>query len=140
VNLYVDTSALFAIMDADDGNHRAAFAVWQGLLSDRDALHTSNYVILETVALLQNRIGLEAVRLFTADILPIFTVSWVDEGIHRSSHHALLVAARRHISLVDCVSFEVMRRLDLDRVFCFDPHFAELGFEALPGAPAQPQR
>jgi predicted nucleic acid-binding protein len=134
VNLFVDTSALFAIMDADDGNHRAAFAAWQGLLAGRDTLHTSNYVIVETVALLQNRIGLDAVRLFTADLLPIVTVTWVDEGIHRSAHHALLVAGRRQVSLVDCVSFEVMRRLDVDRAFCFDPHFAKQGFAVLPAA------
>ncbi|OHD73731.1 MAG: hypothetical protein A2177_06260 [Spirochaetes bacterium RBG_13_68_11] len=121
-------------MDVGDGNHRAAFAVWQGLLKSRDALHTSNYVIVEVVALLQNRIGLDAVRLFTADILPIITVAWVDEGIHRSAHHALLVAGRRRMSLVDCVSFELMRRLDVDRAFCFDPHFAEQGFAVLPTA------
>ena len=134
MNLFVDTSALFAIMDADDGNHRAAFAVWQGLLAGRDTLHTSNYVIVETVALLQNRIGLDAVRSFTADILPIVAVAWVDEGIHRSAHHALLVAGRRQVSLVDCVSFDLMRRLDVDRAFCFDPHFAEQGFTVLPAA------
>ena len=134
MNLFVDTSALFAIMDAGDRNHRAAFAVWQGLLKSRDGLQTSNYVILETVALLQNRIGLEAVRLFTADILPIIPVAWVDEGVHRSAHHALLVAGRRQMSIVDCVSFELMRRLDLDRAFCFDPHFAEQGFAVVPAA------
>jgi uncharacterized protein len=134
LNLFVDTSALFAIMDAGDGNHRAAFSVWQGLLSGRDTLHTSNYVIVETLALLQNRIGLDAVRVFTADLLPIVSVTWVDEGIHRSAHHALLVAGRRQVSLVDCVSFEVMRRLAVDRAFCFDPHFAEQGFNVLPAA------
>ncbi len=100
MNLFVDTSALFAIMDAGDANHQAAFAEWQGLLANRDALQTSNYVILETVALLQNGIGLEAVRLFTADVMPIIIMSWVDEGIHRSAHHSLLVAGRRQVSLV----------------------------------------
>lgn len=133
MRLFVDTSALFAIMDDEDGNHRAAFAVWQDLLAGRDSLRTSNYVILETVALVQKRIGFDAVRLFTTDILPIIAVTWVDEDIHRAAHHALLVAGRRQMSLVDCVSFEVMRRLDLDRIFCFDPHFAEQGFDVVPG-------
>jgi predicted nucleic acid-binding protein len=132
MNVYVDTSAFYALLDADDGMHRAALGAWEDLLGGRTVLHASNYVILETVALLQVRIGLDAVRLFTADIQPIVTVSWVDEGIHRSAHHALLVAGRRQVSLVDCVSFEVMRRLDLDRAFCFDPHFAEQGFGVVP--------
>jgi len=74
------------------------------------------------------------VRTFTTDILPIVTVSWVDEGVHRSAHHALLVSGRRQVSLVDCVSFEVMPRLDLNSVFCFDPHFAEQGFRVVPAA------
>jgi len=134
VNLYVDTSAFYAILDADDDRHPAAQDAWKDLLGSRTSLLASNYVILETVALLQGRIGLEAVRTFTADILPIVTVSWVEEVVHRSAHHALLVSGRRQVSLVDCVSFEVMRRLDLDSVFCFDPHFAEQGFRVVPAA------
>ncbi|MCX7029431.1 MAG: PIN domain-containing protein [Spirochaetes bacterium] len=134
MNVYVDTSALYALLDADDGKHRSALGTWEDLLGGRTALHAANCVILETIALLQGRIGLEAVRLFSADILPIITVAWVDEGIHRSTHHALLVAGRRQVSLIDCVSFEVMRRLDLDSAFCFDPHFAEQGFAVVPAA------
>lgn len=42
-------------------------------------------------------------------------------------------AARRSLSLVDVVSSEVMRRLDLTQAFCFDLHFAEQGFHVLPG-------
>ena len=41
----------------------------------------------------------------------------------------MLTAARRRLSLVDCVSFDVMRRLGLNRVFCFDQHFEEQGFD-----------
>jgi predicted nucleic acid-binding protein len=58
-------------------------------------------------------------------------IFWVDEGVHRSSHHALLVSTHRRLSLVDCVSFEVMRRLHLNTAFCFYPHFAEQGFRVL---------
>jgi len=32
---------------------------------------------------------------------------------------------------VDCVSFELMRRLGLARAFCFDSHFDEQGFETI---------
>jgi predicted nucleic acid-binding protein len=69
-----------------------------------------------------------------ADVLPIVQIHYVDEGHHRSAFHALLVASRRKLSLVDCVSFESMRRSGLERAFCFDPHFAEQGFTVLPDA------
>jgi len=35
---------------------------------------------------------------------------------------------RKKLSLVDCVSFNLMRRLGVKKVFAFDPHFKEQGF------------
>ena len=64
-------------------------------------------------------------------ILLVVQVVWVDEGIHRSAQHALLVALRRELSRVDCVSFEAMRRLGLFTAFSFDQHFSEQGFQLL---------
>lgn len=133
MNVFIDTSALYAVLDADDDQHSAAKITWIDLLEGRHNLHTNNYILLETVALLQSRIGMPGVRTFTADILPTLNTLWVDEGTHRSAHHALLISGRRRLSLVDCVSFEVMRRLHLSVVFCFDPHFAEQGYQVLPG-------
>jgi predicted nucleic acid-binding protein len=105
VSIYVDTSAFFAVLDADDEMHPAAQKEWERALSSGEFFHTSSYVLVETSALLQRRIGMDALRTFTADILPVINVIWADEGIHRSAYHALLVSSRRDISLVDCVSF-----------------------------------
>lgn len=132
MSVFVDTSGFYAVLDADDGRHEAAREAWKRLLAGRDALHTTNYVLLETTVLLQSRIGMEGLRAFAADAWPVLTIHWVDEEMHRSAYHALLVASRRHLSLVDCVSFEAMRRLGLEKVFGFDPHFAEQGFQPLP--------
>jgi predicted nucleic acid-binding protein len=35
------------------------------------------------------------------------------------------------LSLTDCVSFSIIRRLGFRTVFCFDKHFQEHGFEAV---------
>jgi predicted nucleic acid-binding protein len=132
VSVFIDSSAFYAVMDADDDRHAAARDEWERLLKGRDMLHTTNYVLVETAALLQSRLGMDALRTFTADILPVLSIRWVDEGLHRSAQHALLVSGRRNLSLVDCTSFEALRSLGLDRVFCFDPHFAEQGFRIVP--------
>ncbi len=131
MTVFVDTSAFYAVIDADDDRHPTAKHAWEGLLDERDTLHTTNYVLVETIALLQSRIGMEGVRTFTADVMPVLAVMWVDEGTHRWAHHALLISSRRALSLVDCVSFEVMRRQGIDRAFCFDEHFAEQGFQVI---------
>lgn len=134
MSVFVDTSAFYAVLDGDDARHTEARGAWERLLAARDPLHTTNYVLVETLALMQARIGLDCVRAFSADILPVLSVFWIDEGSHRSAHHALLAASRRDLSLVDCASFEAMRRLGLRDAFCFDPHFAEQGFRTLPAA------
>jgi len=95
-------------------------------------LFSSNYVILETSALLQHRFGTDALRMFESDILPVIDIVWVDETIHKQGMSALLVANRRNLSLVDCTSFEIIRQFGMDEVFTFDHHFNEQGFKVIP--------
>ena len=133
---FVDTSAFFAVLDADDRMHARARKEWGRLLESGASFCTTNYVVLETAALLQNRIGVEGVRAFAADVVPVVDIIWVNEGMHLSAFHALLVSGRRDLSLVDCASFEAMRRSGIDQAFCFDPHFTEQGFAVLPRSPA----
>jgi predicted nucleic acid-binding protein len=132
MNIFIDTSAFLAVLNANDLFHSAAKASWEEILASNSTLFTSNYVLLETTALLQHRFGIEAVRLFESDILPILEIAWVDEAIHKRGMSALLVANRRNLSLVDCTSFEVMRKVGLDAAFTIDPHFRELGFTVIP--------
>jgi len=132
MSAFVDTSAFFAVLDADDGNHDRARQVWEDLLTQEAVLVCSNYVLVETLALVQRRLGLPAVRTFQEDIMPVLNVEWVDETIHQVGIASVLAAARRGLSLVDCVSFEIMRRLGIKTAFAFDHHFEEQGFECLP--------
>ena len=125
---FVDTSALVAVLDADDEHHKAARDAWEFLL-DRDALLvTTNYVVLETCAVLQRSCGIDALRVFLLELLPVLSVAWVEEQAHQAGIAALLAAARRKLSLVDCTSFEMMRQRGITAAFAFDRHFAEYGF------------
>jgi len=125
---FVDTSAFYAVLDADDDNHQTAKETWITLLRQSSTLFTTNYVLLETAALLQHRIGLTAVRSFHEDVVPLLQVEYVTEEMHRSGVEAVLAAGRKRLSLVDCVSFQVMRQLGIRDAFCFAAHFAEQGF------------
>jgi predicted nucleic acid-binding protein len=132
VSTFVDTSAFLAVLDADDAQHTRASRVWSGLVGGEADLLTTSYVLVETFALAQARLGLGAARLLNDDVVPILRVTWVDEALHRAAMTALLTAQRRELSLVDCVSFEVMRRLGSDRAFAFDRHFRQQGFTLIP--------
>jgi predicted nucleic acid-binding protein len=126
---FADTSALYAVLDRDDENHQAARATWDLLLKSDAFLVTSNYVLVETCALVQHRLGLDALRTFQDDILPLLTVEWISRAQHDSAIAVVLSAGRKGLSLVDCVSFGLMRSAGLRKAFAFDRHFVEQGFD-----------
>lgn len=132
MNIFLDTAAFLAVLNATDQFHGQARRVWEEIIQSEITLFTSSYVVLETISLLQHRFGVDAVRLFDSDILPIVKIAWVDEVIHKQGLSALLTANRRSLSLVDCTSFEIMRTFGIEEVFTFDTHFNEQGFRMIP--------
>jgi len=131
VAIFVDTSALLPILNQDDVDFPAAQRIWERLAKEQAALVTSSYVLVETVALIQNRLGMAAVQDFQESIVPLFQVVWITEALHQIGVAALLVVNRRQLSLVDCVSFVVCRQRQIEQVFAFDAHFSEQGFVCL---------
>jgi len=132
MTIFVDTSAFYAVLDRGDENHASARETWLRLLREQHTLFTSNYVLLETCALLQNRLGIPALRTFHEDVAPLLRVVWVTDGPHASGMEAVLAAGRKRLSIVDCIAFQVMRESAVDTAFSFDRHFAEQGFTVIP--------
>lgn len=132
MTVFVDTSALYAVLDADDLRHDSADHAWRDLLTGDAALRTHSAVVVETSALVQARLGMDAVRVLHADVLPLLSVCFVDAALHRQAVTALLAAGRRSLSLVDWTSFELMRNENLTEAFAFDDDFANQGFMTLP--------
>ena len=129
---YADTSALYAWLDVSARAHEPVRHALEDALQ-HSLVVTSNYVLAELVAVAQRRLGMEPTRQFLDEFAPELVVHWVDEDLHQSGVAAMLTAGRRDLSLVDCTSFEIMRRRGIRRVFTLDRHFAEQGFECLPG-------
>lgn len=127
---FVDSSALYAFLDGSDRFNARAVDGWGSLL-DTDELVTHNYVLLETSALLQTRMGTKPVQALHDEFVPALTVHFIDRGLHEQAVHAVAASERPTVSLVDRVSFILMRRLGVTRVFAFDPHFSDEGFEVV---------
>ena len=132
MSLFIDTSALYALLDGDAPRHPDVVAAWRTVTDDERVLFTSNYVLVESFALVQSRLGVEAVHGFASAFVPLLQPVWVDEELHAAAVASLFTAARRRLSLVDCVSFELMRRLGLTDVLALDTDFARQGFNLLP--------
>jgi predicted nucleic acid-binding protein len=140
VRVFVDTSALLALLDEDDDHHHEAAAAMRFLIATAE-LVTHNYVHVEVLALARRRLGPMAVGKLMDGLLPALTTTWVDEPLHRASLAAHR-AAGPGVSLVDRVSFEVMRREGIDQAFAFDADFEAQGFgrPVVPAASGQGRR
>ena len=103
--------------------------MWGELIEDGESLTTSSFVLTETYALLQSRMGIDAVRTMHEELFPMLEVYWVDATTFAEAAAALLVADRRQLSLVDCVSFVLMRKLGITRALAWDNHFEGQGFQ-----------
>lgn len=127
----VDTSALYALLDRDDQNHPEAKERWEMLLEEGEPLCTHTYVGVEITALVQRRLGIEAVRALEA-LMGVIALYPVSLALHQQALAALLSAGRREVSLVDWVSFLWMREQNIRQAFAFDQHFLEQGFTSPP--------
>ncbi|MGQ9808675.1 MAG: type II toxin-antitoxin system VapC family toxin [Armatimonadota bacterium] len=129
MSVYVDTSAILAIIDADDRWHTQAAEAWLALMESPEEVLTSNYAVVEVASLLQRRFGLKVLRRFVEEMLPAMTVVFVDPGLQERALSAVLAGrGRRGPGLVDCAAFEIIRERSVDRVFAFDSHFRERGY------------
>lgn len=90
MRVFVDTSALLAVIDRDDRFHPPARQFWEQRLSGPTVFLTSNYIVLETTALIQNRLGIAAVSLLHEEILPVIYQEWIDLALHQRAVAALL--------------------------------------------------
>lgn len=121
MTLYVDTSAWYAVIDADDASHSRAAAT----LSSGERLLTSDHVVVETWWLLRRRLGWRVAERFWTGLGPsgveVETVRATDLERARAIGEAFL---DQDLSIVDRTSFAVLQRLRLDRVAAFDHHFA----------------
>lgn len=132
MSLFLDTSGLYALLVATETEHAAVKKSFAVAAQRGRPLVTTSYVLLETSALLQHRIGLEPVRDLDGKIAPLLRVVYVDEALHRRGLTRLFRLDRRRVSLVDAVSFETMDAEGITDVLGLDEDFSTAGFRLIP--------
>ena len=130
---FVDTSALYALIDRKDSHHSKMSGVVRRLLHSSRRLVTTDYVVCEAVNLANARAGhhVGGRLLDLVDRSSALRIEWI--GSLR--FEATKIFYRRHsdhrYSFTDCTSFVVMRDLKILDVLTTDRHFREAGFQIL---------
>lgn len=132
MSVFVDTSVFLAVLAEDDTNNTIASETLASLVENGEQLITSNYILVESYALIQRRMGMDAIRDFQDKILPALITAWVSAEEHQRAMAQFLSENRRNLSFVDCSSFEIVQRVQAEKVLTFDSHFRAQGFEVIP--------
>ena len=126
--VFVDTSGFHAFLDRTDPFHAKARDLFIRARDEKWQLFTTSYVVHESWALIQARLGWEAVEDWIGSLLPMCEIAWVDESMHRLGAARARQAKERRLSLTDCVSFEVMSSRGCTEAIADDEHFRRLGY------------
>ncbi|MCI0534512.1 MAG: PIN domain-containing protein [Verrucomicrobiales bacterium] len=126
--VFVDTSGFYALLDGTDPFHPTAKSLFQRAEREQWLLVTTNYVVHETWALVQHRLGWDALDDFLDVMLPLCRVEFADEALHASGVQRCRQARLRNLSLTDCISFECMKRSGITEAIANDAHFAREQF------------
>lgn len=127
---FIDTAAFLALYIKNDQYHPEAQKFFRGL--PRPFL-TSNHVVDELATLLGRiagfRFAVDRVEdLYASPSIDILASTRDDE---MEAIRWMKKYSDKEISFTDCVSFALARRLGIRRVFTFDRHFRDAGFEVI---------
>ena len=120
-----DSSAVLALLDADDADHGLAARVASDIAQERRPSFITNYVEVETHALLLRKLGRTLAREWLLrGGLPVVRAT-PDEESH--AKELLERYSDKDWSLCDSISFSVIASRGVGLAFSFDHHFLQFG-------------
>jgi len=76
--IFIDTSAFYALISRTDRFHEKAKFVYKNLIDEEKTLYTSSYVLVETIALINHRLGFETLKKFMENFENIIKTIYID--------------------------------------------------------------
>ena len=120
-----DSSAILALLDADDADHARAVAVARAIASEERPSFITNYVEAEAHALLLRKLGRTvALRWLLVGGLPVVRALPAEE---ERAREILARHTDKDWTLCDAISFAVLEARHIARAFTFDHHFRQYG-------------
>jgi predicted nucleic acid-binding protein len=131
-NIFVDTSGGGNLIDISQPYHHPAVQIYQKITTQKYQLITTNYIVVELVALLSSPLHIPRNKII-AFVNGLKQSSYVkiihiDSTIDDLTWQLLVKRQDKDWSLVDCSSFIVMEQYKLTEALTTDHHFEQAGF------------
>jgi hypothetical protein len=131
---FIDTSALYALLDRNDARHQAVKHSITRIIGKGGSLVASDYVVAEAVNLANARGG----HLIGRRVLDLIetsagiTVEWIGPARFGAAKTLFRQRPDQGYSFTDCTSFVLMTELELWQALTLDEHFRKAGFAIHP--------
>ena len=120
-----DSSAILALLDADDADHARAVAVARDIASEERPIFITNYIEAEAHALLLRKLGRAmACQWLLTGGLPVVRALPAEE---QGAREILARHTDKDWTFCDAISFAMLDARHIARAFTFDHHFRQYG-------------
>lgn len=129
-NIFVDTSALYALFNAKAKEHIETKSFFNNF---KGRVFITNYIFDEIITLVNVKAGHEK-AVFVGNILlksPQIEKIWVTPDDEKKAWELFVLRNDKSYSFTDCTSFIVMRRAKILKCLALDSHFRQEGFEGI---------
>lgn len=135
MKIFLDTSAIIAIYNADDKFHDDASRMMKDISTGKIHLtrfYVSDYIFDEAMTFIECVLRDHELAQSVGEALlssPFTIMLRVDDEVFKEAWDRF--KASRDRSFTDCSSFVLMERNGINHAFSFDEHFTEEGFQIL---------
>ena len=134
-DLFIDTAGWASLFIPRETYHKQAARYFVQVQQSKRKMVTTNYIITELVALLENRQRVSRSTLFqyidSIKLAPYVDVIHIDSETDARAWTLCKNRPDKTWSLVDCSSFIVMHALGIQEALTTDKHFEQAGFVRL---------
>jgi len=131
-DLFIDTAGWASLFIPTETYHTQAANHFRQAQQSQKRMITTNYIVAELVALLGSRQRMTRPKLFqyidSIKLAPYVDIIHIDAATDATAWELCKSRPDKAWSLVDCSSFVVMQRLNLQEALTTDKHFEQAGF------------
>lgn len=131
-SVFIDTAGWANLFIATESCHQQAVQWFSQARQQKSKMVTTNYILLELVALLNSRVRISHTKLFdyieAAKTAPYINLIHIDAAIDTAAWTLLKNRPDKDWSLVDASSFVIMQRMEIYEALTTDHHFEQAGF------------
>ncbi|NET48919.1 MAG: type II toxin-antitoxin system VapC family toxin [Merismopedia sp. SIO2A8] len=130
--LFVDTSGWASFFVKTEPTHPQAVQTLASAHHNKQTLITSNYILLELVALLASPLRQPRSRIFqilnTIKTIPYIDILHVTKELDHTAWSLCQARPDKPWSLADCSSFVIMQQMAITTALTTDHHFEQAGY------------